>query len=121
MRIGHDERRALVGRHLRRRLIDLRARRQDQAADACGAAGVDHVDHALDADVEHQLGRAVEELRAVDEGEMVHLLDAAHGGMDRRGIADVACDELDVVLRRRRSRRGAPRELSSSTRTASPR
>ena len=28
----------------------------------------------------------------------MHLVDAAHGGIDRGGIADIAADELDVVL-----------------------
>src|SRR3972149_107369 len=64
------------------------------------AAGVDHIDNAFHADIEHQLRRAVKELGAVDIGEMMHLVDAAH--------------------RIRRGRRGAPRELSSSTRTAQP-
>ena len=102
-RVGHDERRALVGRHLRRRLIDLRARGENEAAHIRGAAGVEHIDHALDADVEHQLRRAVEEFGAVDEGEMVDLVDAAHRGVDGRGIADVAGDELDVALAHRRA------------------
>ena len=61
-------------------------------------AGVDDVDDALDADIEHEIGRAVEGRRAVDEGEVMHLVDAAHGGIDRGGVADVAADELDVVL-----------------------
>ena len=61
-------------------------------------AGIDDVDDALDADVEHEIGRAVEEFGAVDEGEMMHLVDAAHGGVDRGGIADIACDEFDVAV-----------------------
>ena len=61
------------------------------------AAAVDDVDDAFDADVEHDIGGAVECRRAIDEGEMVHLVDAAHGGIDCRGVADIAADELDVV------------------------
>ncbi len=61
-------------------------------------AGVDDVDDALDADVEHEIGRAVERRGAVDEGEVMHLVDAAHGGLDRGRVADVAADELDVAL-----------------------
>ena len=46
-RIGDRQRRALVGRDFRRRLIDLGARGEHQRADAVLAAGVDDVDHAL--------------------------------------------------------------------------
>src|SRR6516164_6948190 len=88
----------LVGGHARRRLVNLGARSEDQASDAVVAAAVDDVDDALDADVEHEVGRAVERRRAVDEGEMMHLVDAAHGGVDRGRIADVAADELDVAF-----------------------
>src|SRR5262249_38466190 len=35
---------------------------------------------------------------AVDESEMVPLLDAAHGAIDGSRIADVSVDELDVAL-----------------------
>src|SRR5215475_454258 len=98
VRIGNHERGALVGRHARRRLIDLRARGQDQASNAIVPAAVDDVDDALDADVEHEIGRTVERRRAVDEREVMHLVDAAHGGVDRGRIADVAADEFDVAL-----------------------
>jgi len=62
------------------------------------AAAVDDVDDALDADVEHEIGRAVERCRAVDKGKVMHLVDAAHGGVDRGCVADVAADELDVAF-----------------------
>ena len=61
-------------------------------------AGVDHVDHALDADIEHEFGRAVEGRGAVDEGEVMHLVDASRRGVDRGRVADVAADEFDVAL-----------------------
>src|SRR4029450_3139370 len=61
-------------------------------------AGVDDVDDALDADVEHDLGRVVEGGRAVDVGEVMHLIDAAHGGLAGGGIADVASDEFEVAV-----------------------
>ena len=54
--------------------------------------------HAFDADVEHQFRRVVEEFRAVDEGEMMDLVHAARGGEHRVEIADIAADELDVLL-----------------------
>ncbi len=28
----------------------------------------------------------------------MHLLDAAHGGVDRGGVADIAFDELEVAI-----------------------
>ena len=83
---------------MRWRLIDFRARCQDQFADAFAAAGVDHVDHALDTDIEHKFGGAVEKFRAVDEGEMMHLIDATHGARHHGGIADIAADEFDVAF-----------------------
>src|SRR5262249_1493750 len=98
VRIGNHERGALVGGHARRRLVTLRARSEDQASDTLAAAAVDDVDDALDADVEHEIGRAVERCRAVDEGKVMHLIDAAHGGVDRSRVADVAADELDVAF-----------------------
>src|SRR5260221_14544009 len=67
-------------------------------ADAGGVAGIDDVNHALDADVEHKLGGAVEEFGAVDEGEMMHLVHAAYRAFDDCSVADIAADELDVVL-----------------------
>src|SRR5258708_39951860 len=67
-------------------------------ADAGGAAGIVEVDHALDAAVEPKLGSAVEEFGAVDEGEMMHLVHAAHRAFDGCSVADIAADELDVVL-----------------------
>src|SRR5262249_17315287 len=94
-RIGNDERYALVGRHAGGRLIDLRARGEDQPPYAMAAAAVDDVDDTLDADVEHEIGSAVERRRAVDEGEMMHLVDAAHGRVDGGGVADIAGDELN--------------------------
>ena len=63
----------LVGGNMRRRLIDFRARGQHQRSDVLAATGVDHIDHALDADIEHQFGRAVEKFGAVDEGEVMNL------------------------------------------------
>ncbi len=62
------------------------------------AAGIDDIDHAAHADVEHQLGLRVEELRAVDEGEVMHLVLACRRALDRAGVADVAGDELDILL-----------------------
>src|SRR5262249_60502444 len=97
-RIGNDERRALVGRHARGRLVDLRARGEDQPPYPALPAGVDDIDDALDADVEHEIGGAVEGRGAVDEGEVVHLVDAAHGIIDGSRIADVGVDEFDVAL-----------------------
>ena len=61
---------------LRRRLVDLGARGEHELADAVLAAGVDHVDHAAHADVEHQVGLGVEEFGAVDEGEVMHFVHA---------------------------------------------
>src|SRR5215475_9570250 len=98
VRIGNHERSTLVGRHAGGRLVDLRARSKDQAPDAMVTATVDDVDDALDADVEHEIGRAVEGCRAVDEGEVMHLVDAAHGRVHRGRVADVAADEFDVAL-----------------------
>ena len=51
---------------------------------------------------------------------MVHLVDTAHRGIDGGGVTDVALHELDVAFDAQLSRRSAPRELSSSTRTVSP-
>ncbi len=61
-------------------------------------AAVDDVDDAFDADIQHQFGRAVERRRTVDESKVMHLVDAAHGGVDRGRVANVAGDELDVGL-----------------------
>ena len=61
-------------------------------------AAVDDVDDALDADVEHEVGGAVERRGAVDEGEVMHLVDVVHGGFDRGRVANVAMDELDLAL-----------------------
>ena len=115
-RVGHHQRRALVGRHFGRRLIDLGARRENSVADAVLAAGVDHIDHAAHADIEHQVGLAVEKFRAVDEGEVMHLVHPLRGLGRPRRVANIAGDELDVLFTSL-SRRGLPRELSSSTRT----
>jgi hypothetical protein len=98
VRVGNHERSALVGGHTRRRLVNLRARSEDQASDPVVAAAVNDVDDALDADVEHEIGRAVERGRAVDEGKVMHLVDAAHGRVDRDRVADVSADELDVAF-----------------------
>ena len=95
-RIGHGERGGLVGRDFRRGLIDLRARGQQQDADAVAAAGVDHVDHPAHADVEHEFRRRVEEFGAVDEGEVVYFLHAFRRGRDGFGVADIAGDEIDI-------------------------
>ena len=95
-RIGHGERGGLVGRDFRRGLINLRARGQQQGADAVAAAGVDHVDHPAHADVEHEFRRRVEEFGAVDEGEVVHLVHALRRGRDDFGVADIAGDEIDI-------------------------
>src|SRR3974390_2636639 len=61
------------------------------------AAGVDDVDQAAHADVEHQIGLAVEKFRAVDESEVMHLVHALGRGLDRHGVADIAGDELDLA------------------------
>ena len=47
----------------------------------------------------------------------MHLVHALRGFVDRGGVANVAGDEFDVFLSTSASRRGLPRELSSSTRT----
>ena len=62
------------------------------------AAGIDHVHHALHADIEHELRLAVEEFRAVDVGEVMHLVHAARGGEHGIEIADIAADEFDILL-----------------------
>jgi hypothetical protein len=97
-RIRDHQRRSLVGRHARRQLIDFRTRGEHQRADALALTGVDDVDDTLHADVEHQIGRPVEDGSAVDVGEVMHLLDAAHRGVDRGGIADIALDEFELAL-----------------------
>jgi hypothetical protein len=97
-RIGNHERCAFVGRHAWRRLIDFRARGENELSNAVTPAGIDDVDDALHTNVEHEIGRAVERRRTVHEGEMMHLVDAAHGRIDVGGVADVTADELDVAL-----------------------
>ena len=97
-RIGDRQRGALVGRHLWRCLIDFGRRCENKLADVMFAAGVDDVDHAAHANIEHKLGLAVEKFGAVDEGEMVHLVHALRGALDGGGIADIAADEFDIFL-----------------------
>src|SRR5262245_62967840 len=72
-------------------------------------AAVDDVDDALNADVEHEVGRAVECRGAVDEGEVVHLVDASYGSVDRIRVANVAVDEIDVALDLAQPAQGAAR------------
>ena len=60
------------------------------------AAGVDDIDHAAHADIEHQIGLAVEEFRAVDEGEVMDLVHALRRLLDRGGIANIAGDEFNI-------------------------
>ena len=96
--VRYGERRAFVGRHLRRRLVNFGARGEHEPADAVLAGGVDYVEHAAHADIEHKIGLGVEEFRAVDEGEMVHFVDAFASALNCGGIADIAGDEVDVVF-----------------------
>jgi hypothetical protein len=56
-----------------------------------------------------QFGLRVEELGAVDEGEVMHLVHALRGARHRVGVADVAADELDVVLNLGQPARAAAR------------
>jgi len=93
--IGHRERRGLVGRHTGRGLVDLGTGGEDQFADPGGAAGVEDVDHAPDRDVEDKIGLGVEELGAVDVGEMVDPGDALRRARHRGGISDVGLDHLE--------------------------
>ena len=97
-RVGDGEGCALVGRDFRRRLIDLGARRENEVADAILAASIDYIDHPAHADVEHQVGLAIKEFRAIDEGEMMHLVHPLHGFADRGGVANVSGDEFYVLL-----------------------
>ena len=96
--IGHHERRAFVCRDDRRRLVDLGARRQHESAHALGDARVEHVHHPLDGNLEDQIRPGIEELGAVDIGEMAHALDATYGIPDHRRVPDVPGDALDLVL-----------------------
>ena len=68
--VGDDQRHVLGVGIWRGILVHLRAGGDDQVAHALGEAGVEHVHHALDRDFEDQLRPVVEELRAVDVGEM---------------------------------------------------
>ncbi len=72
-------------------------------------AGIDDVDDALDANVEHEIRRAVEGGCAIDEGEVVHLRDATHGSIDRGGVTNVAFHKLDVVFHAAQPALGAAR------------
>lgn len=60
------------------------------------AAGVDDIDHPAHADIENEIGLAIEEFRAVDEGEVMDFVDACCRLLDLGGIADIAGDELDT-------------------------
>src|SRR5208282_280409 len=106
-RIGYDQRHIFAGRNLLRRLIDLCARSEDKPANAVSAAGVDHVDYALDPDLEHQVRGAIEEFGTIDEGEMMHLVNAPDGYLYRSGIAHVAGDEFDNVTDFGKAARGS--------------
>ena len=96
--VGHEQRRVLGGRDLGRRLVDLRRGGEHQRADIVLAAGVDHIDHAAHADVEHQLGLRIEKFGAVDEGEVMHLVHAMRRALDGGRVANIAGDEFDVLL-----------------------
>ena len=61
------------------------------------AAGVDDIDHPAYADVENEVGLAVEEFRAVDEGEVMHFVHALRRLLDRGGVANIAGDEFDLL------------------------
>ena len=73
------------------------------------AAGVDDIDHAAHADIEHQIGLAVEKFGAVDESQMMHLVHALGRDIDCGGVTDVAADEFDVFLDRFQPARAAAR------------
>ena len=96
--IRHHQRGVLSRGDMRRRLIDLGRGSENEIADGVLAAGVDHIDHAAHADVEHQFGRAVEKFSAVDEGQVMHLVHALGGAVNRSGVADIASDEFDILL-----------------------
>jgi hypothetical protein len=61
------------------------------------AAGVDDIDHPAHADIENKIGLAVEEFRAVDEGEVMDFVHALRCLLDLGGIADIAVDEFDIL------------------------
>ena len=60
------------------------------------AAGVDDIDHPAHADIENKIGLAVEEFRAVDEGEVMDFVHALRCLLDLGGIANISGDEFDI-------------------------
>src|SRR5437763_2281409 len=95
-RIGDHERRRLISRNFRGRLINFRARCDDKGGNVSPATGFDNICHAANANVENELGNLVEVSRAVDEGEGVHFIDPIRGAHKRIKIADVAFDDFNV-------------------------
>ncbi len=79
-------------------MVDLRARRHEQIADAARDRRRDHVAYATDADIEHELRLAVKELGAIDGREVPDRFDALAGAVDDGRITDVAVHELDLAL-----------------------
>src|SRR6185295_3898540 len=61
------------------------------------AAGIDDIDHPAYADIENEIGLAVEEFRAVDEGEVMDFVHVLRCLLDLGGVADIAGDEFDIL------------------------
>ena len=95
--VRNRERRRLVRRHGRRRLIDLGTRRHHQVADPVFHAAIDHIHHALHADIQNQVRLLVEEARPVHIGEMANAVHALDRIGDRLRLPDIRLDELAIV------------------------
>src|SRR6516225_1389528 len=97
VRIGYNERRTFIGRNSWRRLIDLRARSQNQCSDVMFAAGFDDIDNPAHADIEHKFGRLVKELGTIDESQMMYLIHALHGARNGFGVTNIAGNQFDFL------------------------
>ena len=88
----------LVSRDSWRSLVDFRAGGQDKFAHLMFDAGIEHIDHALDAYVKHELRLAVEELRAIDERQMTDALHTPYGLADDVAVAREYLEALNNPL-----------------------
>ena len=59
------------------------------AGNTLGAAGIQHIQHALDADIQHQFGIFVEKFRAIEKRKVEHFIHARHGLPHDRQIAHI--------------------------------